>query len=145
MTTRIRRSDEELAEEQRQNRLRMQREARARLVAAGIHGSLVTDRKLVDLVAALDAYHAQQRKIADTTEQLAVALRQRTTGRHRAVELFDMVHLDDDYAEHEDNVGTRTGRYIRVGTGDWEGYARVDFTRAGGRQHWVPLSALVPA
>lgn len=142
--TRIRRTDEELAEEQRRRRLALQRQARAKLVAAGTNGPL-TDPTLGALVGAIDAYLANERKIAATAAQLKAALVEKATGQRPQVQLFEMVHLDERYAEHPDNVGTRTGRYLKKGTGDWDGYARVDFTRAGGRPHWVPISALVPA
>lgn len=140
MTTRVRRPDEELAEEQRQNRLAMQREARAKIVAAGINGPL-TDPRLITLAAALDAYNACQRRIADLSGQLVAAVRERDEGPQRP-DVYDIVRLDAGYHEHPDNVGTRTGRLLKRGTGDWEGYCRVDFTRAGGRPHWVPLSAV---
>lgn len=52
------------------------------------------------------------------------------------------VYLKDSYDEHPDNVGNRRGELVREGTGDHEGFALVDFTKNGGRKHWVPTSAL---
>jgi hypothetical protein len=61
------------------------------------------------------------------------------------VKLYDMVRLADRVDEHPDNVGDRTGRYLKLGTGDWDGFLKVDFSASGGKLHWVPASAVVPA
>lgn len=96
---------------------------------------------LVELDTAISRYRACQRRIGRLLGELQVALRPGTE-----VKLYDMVRLADDYEEHPDNVGAeRTGRYLKRGTGDWEGYLRVDFTASGGRVHYVPDSAVRPA
>jgi hypothetical protein len=143
--TRERRPDEELAEEQRQRRIALRREARAKVIAAGINGPL-TDPALAKLVAALDAYNACQARIADLSDQLVAAVRERDGGPRRP-DLYDRVRLVPDYAEHVDNVGeNRIGRLLKIATsGDWDGFARVDFTVSGGRMTWVPYKCLVPA
>lgn len=96
---------------------------------------------LVALDTAISEYRACQQRIGKLLGALQVALRPGAE-----VKLYDMVRLADDYDEHPDNVGTeRTGRYLKRGTGDWEGYLRVDFTASGGRVHYVPDSAVRPA
>lgn len=61
----------------------------------------------------------------------------------RRLEVGDDVVLDQDYNEHEDNVGTkRQGKVKSFGVDDLLGTVRVDFEGTS-RPHRVPNSALV--
>lgn len=96
---------------------------------------------LVALDDAIARYRAHQQRIGGLLAALQAALRP-----DRQVRIYDMVRLTDDYDEHPDNVGDRTGRLLKRGTGDWEGFVRVDFSGSGGKPlHWVPDSAVRPA
>ena len=56
------------------------------------------------------------------------------------------VILSRQYKEHKDNLGSidnRTGHFLSWGSGDYEGFALIDFRPWGGRRIYVPTGAIV--
>lgn len=95
----------------------------------------------IALTDALARYRAHQERTDRIMRDLQAVLRR----DGRGVQPRDRVRLVEHYDEHPGNVGDRTGMLLRRGTGDWDGFMLVDFTASGGRKHWVPDSAVVPA